>query len=216
MLMGSQGAQATDALLKDSRDSAQGILATVVGFITLLFSASGVMIKLRDALNTIWEIPVAKIAGVRSKIYAYTRERLLSFTMVLSVGFLLVVSLTVSSWIAALGSFSSSILPRTGCFCTLVTPLPPAGDVASVNAKRIEHWRVAQQHRRRAALGMLGHDVGDRSVPFFWTYHFENDWATWAMLRTGMMSSTKAVPRTMSSYLLSEGARGQGNFKLRL
>lgn len=113
MLVGSQGAQATDALLKGSRDSAQGIVATVVGFVTLLFSASGVMIELRDALNTIWEIPVAKIAGVRSKIFAYTRERLLSFTMVLSVGFLLVVSLAVSSWIAALGSFSSSILPWT-------------------------------------------------------------------------------------------------------
>lgn len=113
MLVGTQGAEATDALLKGSRSSAQGIIATVVGFVTLLFSASGVMIELRDALNTIWEIPVAKITGVKSKIFAYTRERLLSFTMVLSIGFLLVVSLAISSWIAALGSFSSSILPGT-------------------------------------------------------------------------------------------------------
>lgn len=116
MLVGAQGAEAADALLKGSQSSAQGIIATVVGFVTLLFSASGVMIELRDALNTIWEIPGAKAGGVRSKIFAYTRERLLSFTMVLSVGFLLVISLAISSWIAALGSLSSSILPWTEVF----------------------------------------------------------------------------------------------------
>ena len=51
--------------------------------------------------------------GIRSKIVAYMRDRLLSFAMVLSLGFLLVVSLAVSSWIAALGAFSASILPAT-------------------------------------------------------------------------------------------------------
>ena len=113
MLVGTQGAEAIDALLKGSKSSAQGIIATAVGLITLLFSASGVMIELRDALNTIWEIPTKSVAGIRSKIFTYTRDRLLSFAMVLSVGFLLVVSLAISSWIAALGVISASILPST-------------------------------------------------------------------------------------------------------
>lgn len=47
-----------------------------------------------------------------------------------------------------------------------------AGDIASVNGARIEHWRVSQQHGRIAALAMLGHDVRHEGVPFFWTYHF--------------------------------------------
>ena len=89
MLVGTQGAEAIDALLKGSRNSTQGIIATVAGLLTLLFSASGVMIELRDALNTIWEIPMPPSAGIRSKIVAYVRNRLLSFAMVLSVGFLL-------------------------------------------------------------------------------------------------------------------------------
>src|SRR4051812_12523571 len=114
MLVGAQAAQAIDALLKGSRSSTQGIIATVVGLITLLFSASGVMIELRDALNTIWEIPMPPSAGIRSKIFAYVRERLLSFAMVLSVGFLLVVSLAGTSWIAALGAPLATIPPSAG------------------------------------------------------------------------------------------------------
>jgi NADPH-dependent 2,4-dienoyl-CoA reductase/sulfur reductase-like enzyme/nitrite reductase/ring-hydroxylating ferredoxin subunit len=47
-----------------------------------------------------------------------------------------------------------------------------AGDIASVNNTRIEHWRVAQQHGRTAALAMLGQNVRHEGVPFFWTYHF--------------------------------------------
>lgn len=113
MLVGTQAGEAIDALLKGSRSSTQGIIATLVGLVTLLFSASGVMIELRDALNTIWDMPVPPSADIRSKIFAYLRERLLSFAMVLSVGFLLVVSLAVTSWIAALGALSASILPST-------------------------------------------------------------------------------------------------------
>jgi membrane protein len=71
------------------------------------------MIELRDALNTIWETPIPKLTGVKLKITAYVRDRLLSFAMVLSLGFLLVVSLAVSSWIAALGRISTEILPAT-------------------------------------------------------------------------------------------------------
>jgi apoptosis-inducing factor 3 len=47
-----------------------------------------------------------------------------------------------------------------------------AGDIANVNGLRIEHWRVAQQHGRVAALAMLGQKVMHEGVPFFWTYHF--------------------------------------------
>jgi NADPH-dependent 2,4-dienoyl-CoA reductase/sulfur reductase-like enzyme/nitrite reductase/ring-hydroxylating ferredoxin subunit len=47
-----------------------------------------------------------------------------------------------------------------------------AGDIASVNGSRIEHWRVAQQHGRLAALAMTGTKPQYEGVPYFWTYHF--------------------------------------------
>ncbi len=47
-----------------------------------------------------------------------------------------------------------------------------AGDIASVNGTRIEHWRLAQQHGQVAARSMLGKDARYEGVPFFWTFHF--------------------------------------------
>ena len=47
-----------------------------------------------------------------------------------------------------------------------------AGDIASVNGTRIEHWRLAQQHGMSAARQMLGNSSSNDSVPFFWTFHY--------------------------------------------
>jgi NADPH-dependent 2,4-dienoyl-CoA reductase/sulfur reductase-like enzyme/nitrite reductase/ring-hydroxylating ferredoxin subunit len=47
-----------------------------------------------------------------------------------------------------------------------------AGDIANVNGRRIEHWRVAQQHARIAALAMMGRQLKYEGPPYFWTYHF--------------------------------------------
>lgn len=111
MLVGQQGAQATEALLEGSRNTTHGIIATVIGLVTLLLGASGVLIELRDALNTIWEVPTPHVSGLRKRIRSFLKERLLSFAIVLAIGFLLVVSLAVSAWIAALGALSASVFP---------------------------------------------------------------------------------------------------------
>ena len=108
--VGSQGATAARALLAASRNTTHGILATGFGMLTLLFGASGVLIELRDALNTIWEVPTPELNGLK-KISGLLKERLFSFAMVLAIGFILVVSLAVSTWVAALGAWSASLLP---------------------------------------------------------------------------------------------------------
>src|SRR5215831_14303799 len=59
--VGSQGATAARALLAASRNTTHGILARAFGMLTLLFGASGVLIELRDALNTIWEVPTPEL-----------------------------------------------------------------------------------------------------------------------------------------------------------
>src|SRR4051794_6982513 len=98
MLVGNEGAKAVEALLGGSRNTTHGSVATAIGLITLLFGASGVMIELRDALNTIWEVPTPQVAGLKNKAFALIKERVFSFAIVLSVGFLLVVSLAISTW----------------------------------------------------------------------------------------------------------------------
>lgn len=109
-LTGAAGANATKAFFEGSRNTTHGIIATVAGLITLLFSASGVLIELRDALNTIWEAPTRETSGLRM-ITAFIKQRLFSFAIVLSIGFLLIVSLMISTWISALSAFSESIFP---------------------------------------------------------------------------------------------------------
>jgi len=60
----------------------------------------------------------------------------------------------------------------------LAPGLYAAGDIAqfplprSDETLRIEHWRVAQQHARVAALNMAGGEEHYTGVPYFWTYHF--------------------------------------------
>jgi membrane protein len=123
MLIGNQGAKAIEALLQASRNTTHGIIATVIGMVTLLFGASGVMIELRDALNTIWEVPTPQSAGIKSKIMSYIKERLFSFGMLLSIGFILVVSLAISAWISALGAVSVSVLPSMEALLQLTNAL---------------------------------------------------------------------------------------------
>ena len=108
-LVGSQGANAIQPLLQGARDTTQGVLATVLGLLTFLFGASGVLVELRNALNTIWEAPERHRPGMQMIAYLI-RERMMTFGLVLSIGFLLIVSLAVNAWIAALGTFSAQHL----------------------------------------------------------------------------------------------------------
>ncbi len=109
-LVGPSGAQAIQALLEGSRNTTHGILATVLGLLTLLLGASGVLIELRDALNTIWEVPPAQTTGLQNLLEIF-KERMFSFALVLAIGFLLLVSLALNACISALGALSAHAFP---------------------------------------------------------------------------------------------------------
>jgi membrane protein len=110
-LAGPVGATAAEALLEGARNTSHGVVATVFGLIMLLFGASGALVELRDALNTIWEVPGPRITGNAHRIKLFLQERMFSFLLALSVGFLLLVSLGVNTCVAALGKFSALALP---------------------------------------------------------------------------------------------------------
>jgi len=98
-LMGPQGAQAVQGLLESVNKPAQSITATVTGIILLLVGATSVFGELQDALDRIWRAPKRPKAG----LWSLVRARLLSFGMIMGIGFLLMVSLVVSAALAALG-----------------------------------------------------------------------------------------------------------------
>ncbi len=98
-LMGPQGAQAVQGLLESASRPAQSIPAVVVGSALLLIGATSVFAELQDALDRIWRAPKRP----KETFWGLLRARLLSFGMILGIGFLLMVSLVVSAALAAFG-----------------------------------------------------------------------------------------------------------------
>ena len=99
-LMGEQGASAVQGLLVSVHKPAEGALATLLGAVLLFIGATTVFGELQNALNRIWRAPAHNELG---GWFALVRARLLSFGMVLALGFLLIVSLLVSAVLAAAG-----------------------------------------------------------------------------------------------------------------
>ena len=124
--VGTQAAEAIKAMVESASGQSKGKIATVVGFVILLFGASGVFGELKDALNTIWGVKPKPGIGMRGLI----RDKLLNFGMVLVIGFLLLVSLVVSATVAALSHDLEYILPMPPWAWVCISSLLSFGTVA--------------------------------------------------------------------------------------
>jgi membrane protein len=104
-LVGSQGAEAIQLVLAGARDKESGMWATIVATALLLFGATSAFAELKDSLDEIWHVPPPKGATW----WDIVRTRLLSFGLVLVLGFLLMVSLVVSAVLAILENYFTGI-----------------------------------------------------------------------------------------------------------
>jgi membrane protein len=111
-LIGASGRDAIAMMLANSQRHRHGLFSSILGFLTLIFGASGVFGELRSALNKIWK---AKPQAA-SSLTIMARERLFSFGMVVSVGFVLLVSLIGSTALAAMTKYFSDVLPLPAIF----------------------------------------------------------------------------------------------------
>jgi membrane protein len=107
-LVGQQGAEAIQSMLQNTQQpSANSGLATIFGVVTLLIGATGVFGQLQDALNIIWDVKPKPGVGLK----VFFLSRLLSFAMVLVIGFLLLVSLLLSAILAAISHYFGDLIP---------------------------------------------------------------------------------------------------------
>jgi len=106
-LVGQDRAQVIEDIIANANKPATGVVSGVVGTIILLLGAAGVFGALQDGLNTVWEVEPKPGRGV----VGILKDRFLSLTMVLGVGFLLLVSLVLSAALALLGKYFAVILP---------------------------------------------------------------------------------------------------------
>jgi membrane protein len=109
-LIGRDGAETIQTLLKGASKPSVGILATVAGLLTLFYGAGTVIAELRDALNIIWCVPPKPGSGFRT-IVSMLRDRTVAFAIVLGIGFLLLVSLAVNAALSALGDHFHAAMP---------------------------------------------------------------------------------------------------------
>jgi membrane protein len=116
-LVGHQGGEAIQTMVQSASKPGRGLLGTVLGAVMLLFGAAGLFGQLQDALNTVWGVQPKSGRGV----WGIIRDRFLSFSMVLGVAFLLLVSLIVSSALAAIGGLLGDW--QTGSIGLAVTTL---------------------------------------------------------------------------------------------
>ncbi|MBP6671638.1 MAG: YihY/virulence factor BrkB family protein [Bacteroidetes bacterium] len=102
-LIGTDGATFVQGLISNAYRADANLSAAAFGIIMLLLGATGVFIQLRDSLNMIWRVRQKPRGAIRG----FVRVRLLSFAMILGIGFLLLVSLTISAVMSAASVYIS-------------------------------------------------------------------------------------------------------------
>jgi membrane protein len=160
-LLGEDGAAAVAALLDGVRRSGQSTLGTVFGAGLLFIGATTVFAELQDSLDHIWRVDTPRRGGT---VWQWLRARLLSFGLVLGVGFLLMVSLAVSAalaawarwWAPAFGSSEGLLLWVNHGLSFLLTTLLFAAIYKWMPHARIGWRDVALGSALTAALFTLG------------------------------------------------------------
>ena len=105
-LMGKDSAELLQSAIASAQSRTSGTLATIVGVAAIVATASGVFGEMQAALNAIW-----KVKSEGTPISRLIRARAASLGLVVSLGFLMMVSLVVSAGLTALGDHLNSVLP---------------------------------------------------------------------------------------------------------
>ena len=104
-LMGSQTADALQSMVQSANLQGSGTLATVIGVVTLLITATGTFSEIQSALNIIWD------AKPQAGLSSLVKVRIMSLGLILTLGFLMLVSLVISAGLTAVGNYLNAIFP---------------------------------------------------------------------------------------------------------
>jgi membrane protein len=115
-LVGREGALAVQSLLEGAARRPAGMFGSVVGGIMFLVAATGAFLELQVALNTIWRVKPRP----EGHLYAFVMDRVRSFGLVVAIGFLLLVSLTVTAALASLNAWLLNISPANAVLWNMV------------------------------------------------------------------------------------------------
>lgn len=230
-LMGEQGALAVQILLESTSQPLEGITATLIGLGLLLVGASTVFGELQTSLDRIWKVPAKADSG----IWNLVRARLLSFGMIMGIGFLLMVSLIFSAglsaiskwwspvftgWIVVAGVFNFvfSFLLTTGMFAMIYKIMPRAnirwsevwvGAAITAALFTMGKWLIGIYIGRSAIASGYG-AAGSILALLVWIYYSAQIFLmgaefTWAYSHIFGSRKRKDTPQTLEKALSENG-----------
>lgn len=106
-VLGSEGMEFINTIIENAEQPTAGSIAGILSLLTLIWGSANVFSHLQDTLNVIWDVTIKPSGGWKLTL----RKRLLSFTLVLGIGFLLAVSLVLSAALSLISSSLSGLLP---------------------------------------------------------------------------------------------------------
>ena len=107
-LLGDKGAEAVNTMLTSAGKPSEGIFASIIGTAALVFAAIGVVVQLKEALNTVWEVKKSPGKG----LWGFVRAYVLSLAGVLAIGFLLLISMLLTAGLAAFSKTMGNAIPE--------------------------------------------------------------------------------------------------------
>jgi len=105
-LIGQDGAVMIQSMIKGAANQSQGIFASFIGLALLILGSLGVFIELQESLNIIWGVDVKPGKGV----WVFFKRRIISFSLVVSLGFLSIVSLIINTLLSLMYNFIDSTI----------------------------------------------------------------------------------------------------------
>lgn len=101
-VMGADIADQIQKMIIMSLKSKDSVMATIIGISTIIIGATAVFVELQKILNNIWQV---KVSDTKSDLWMFIKTRLFSFGLIISIAFLLLISLVLSSFLSAIGSW---------------------------------------------------------------------------------------------------------------
>jgi membrane protein len=185
-LAGPDVARTIQEIIRGAYQPRMGLIATLLGLATLAFGASSMFVELHDAMNTIWNVPFPRDQTHAATVIRLIRDRFYSFATVLVAGFLLLVSLMLNAWIAAMRiavprsvTFMISYLLTAVLFAVLYKVLPDVrlkwSDVALGALIASLLFMIGKQimglYFAHTSFGSTYSAVGSPIVVLLWVYY---------------------------------------------
>ena len=106
--LGKETAESVETMINNTNSKDNSTLSTIIGIATLLFGATGLFIQLQKSLNKIWDVKAKDDSGWKKLL----KDRATSLGIIISIGFLLLISLALTSVLSLLSDWISTMVPE--------------------------------------------------------------------------------------------------------